>query len=370
MCRKLLFAIALVALVAGSAQATSWTGATDNNWPTNGNWDANAPTTGVIAILDGANDAGDDIANLTGAGACSTLTLTGMTLNVGGTLTGGGNVTLGLGATSTLNVTGSYAVGGHITGDNAVGSLIDINGGTVNMLKMRLSSDAGQVAPTVKVRNGGQLVLNHAFQLGGGDIDTTSYRAKLEVNGGTIINMDTRAFMIGMQGGARLDMIDGLIDTNAVVFIGKHDWDNPVTHAELTGGLIKAPNLYAGQGDYIQNPTSVGISAGASMNITGGTLILEGDKTAYINCYVTGNGYYSNLTGTVGTVKVDEFHSDWGRAWLTGYGVAAFSDGTSTGVLCTYDDEESITIVTAIPEPTTIALLGLGGLLLIRRKRS
>jgi hypothetical protein len=323
----------------------------------------------VAAVLDGANDAGDDIANLTGAGACSTVALTGMTLNVGSTLTGGGQLTMN--DSATLNVTGSYAVGSHLIGDNAVGAVIDIDGGSMTgVLKVRYSSDAGQVAPTLKVRNGGQLVMNHAFQLGGFDVDTTSYRAKLEVNGGTIINMDTRAFMIGMIGGARLDMIDGLIDTNACMFVGKHDWDNPKSHAELTGGVIKAPNLYAGQGDYINNPNSVGISDGTSMNITGGTLILEGDKTAYINCYVTGNGYYSNGTGMVGTVKVDEFQSDWGRAWLTGYSVAAFSDGTSAGILCTYDDDESITIVTAIPEPTTIALLGLGGLLLVRKKRS
>jgi hypothetical protein len=99
--------------------------------------------------------------------------------------------------------------------------------------------------------------------------------------------------------------------------------DGSTGHVELGEGTIDLGRIFW--------------NSNGSMNITEGTLLLDGNKVSDIDDYVT-------------------------DGWLTAYG------GSGT-VIRTYDSGTNHTIVTGIPEPITIALLGLGGLALVRRKR-
>ena len=94
---------------------------------------------------------------------------------------------------------------------------------------------------------------------------------------------------------------------------------------DLLGGTITAGELL------------IGTTPNNGMNIAGGTLVLNGDQTA-------------TLVG----------YADAGL--LTAFGGAS-------GAVLQYDLSAGKTTVTAIPEPATIALLGLGALVVSRRRR-
>ena len=169
--------------------------------------------------------------------------------------------------------------------------------------------------------DGGTLnVADHAFigQWGTDQIGT------IEINSGT---MNTTLLMCGgdtsgAQGDGTLLMNGGTVNISWLLAVagGYNGTDGAgIGHIQLDGGLIDV----TGGGGLI-------MSSSGSIDFTGGTLILNGEITD-----------------------------------MSGYGNVTAYAGAGSFV---YDYNGSRTTITAIPEPATLALIGLGAVL-FRRKR-
>ncbi len=196
---------------------------------------------------------------------------------------------------------------GGVTGD----SVFTMNGGTLGYDWFNLA-DSGGTTGTLNM-NSGTLSVEWDFGVG------ASGTGIINMAGGTINvgSMPLGGWDAGAEG--YLYMTDGNINTGDFVIGG---WEGGTGHVELLGGNIDAGWL--GMAD----------SGGSgTMNIEAGTMTLDGDNTWI-------QGFIDN-------------------GWITGYG------GVGTAMV-SYDGQT--TTLYAVPEPATMCLLGLGGLLLLIRR--
>ena len=170
---------------------------------------------------------------------------------------------------------------------------------------------------------GGSLTLSGHLILGQGNGSTADF----EMSGGVLTaNSIWSGSMTSWGMGARgtLTMTDGTVILNGEGLYVSRDGSAGALGVDLKGGLIDAASYFMG--------------AGGSMNIdTGGILRLPDTFEGRVNDYITAGTLTGD--GVVGNV-----------------GVVNNGDGTID--------------VMAIPEPATMLLLGLGGLLMSRRKRT
>lgn len=144
------------------------------------------------------------------------------------------------------------------------------------------------------------------------------------MSGGTLtITSSNNGFRIGQGVGAKgyMSMSGGLIDlasAGGTMVVGS----GGLGQVFVSGGVIEVANL---------NVAGTGLMA-----INGGKLKIAGDQVALIDSLIASN----DLVGYNGVGSIKRFYD--GSEW---------------------------TVVTAVPEPATMALLGLGGLLTIRRKK-
>jgi len=163
---------------------------------------------------------------------------------------------------------------------------------------------------------GGTLDVVNLLSVGTDDAGVTGY---LNISGGAITaggNFDIGGAFYSTGGNAIVNMSGGTVDVSADLRVGMNAGTGDLT---LTGGTISADNLL--------------MAANGSIAVSGtGMIILNGDETATINGTYIPSGWLSGIA---------EFH-----------------------IVGPYAGK---TVVT--PEPATLALLGIGGLVLLRRKR-
>ena len=124
----------------------------------------------------------------------------------------------------------------------------------------------------------------------------------------------------------------GIIDISGTVSVGQMlglGWNGGVGYVNvLDGGVL---DLFQLHGDGISS-----IKNGSILDISGtGQVLLPGDYTGVLNAYIANDTISGN--GVLGNV--------------------------------TWDVVDGTTIVTAVPEPATMSLLGLGALALLRKKK-
>jgi len=218
--------------------------------------------------------------------------------------------------------------------DETNGPLVDTTGATSSYV--RVGGPGGAFLTdwcTLSIVDGGVLDVNE-WIMAGTDSGTGGGRSGvLNMEGGILnlgVNNPTRGNLnIAHSYAARgfLYMTGGVINAPGAFFIAKNN--TTVGEVHLDGGVIYS-------GDFWMATGTVGCSA--SMDITAGTLILEGNDTPTISGYIA-NG------------------------WLTGY-------GNEDDIMYDYNvTNTGKTTVWAVPEPATICLFGLGALGLIRRRK-
>ena len=259
-----------------------------------------------------------------GSGTITTLNMTG------GTYSGGWSLSLGrqAGGTGILNMTsGSFQTAQEVVVGWAGEGTVTMDGGTIQTGgPIMVARDAGSK---------GTIHMNAGLWTGPWEIQVNN-DGTLNMAGGTIDAQHGMWSGKGASGSGLINMTGGSIDC---------EWVMAPQHSQAGTGLI---NLHGGviTGTHLEFGNDAD-SSGA-MDITEGVLIISANETATVESLAT-DGY---LTG----------HDGINRGWYhTGsYGLLRWDwDNVNSGKMTVW----------TIPEPTTIALLGLGGLVLLRKKR-
>jgi hypothetical protein len=316
-------------------------------------------------------DIGDD------AGGVGTFTMSGGTVSLGNSEVDWESLHIGRdSATGSATISGGALSTGTLQVGNGLGSVgsLALSGGTINMGElgntnaMNIANDGA--TGTATVSDG---VINISGHLNvGNDSDITDEletpsNGLLEMLGGTInigfadSGLDWRDLRIGYNDSVGvMNMSDGTINVNGGILIGStniqiieepyeeilHPGTGTLT---MTGGVIGAADANALEigtldstgwlellgGTIMAGDLVIGENGG--MNITKGTLILAGDKSEAVLAYINSGS------------------------------IAAYGGWAGAEVL--YDLSDGKTTVTAIPEPATLALLSLGTLVALRRRR-
>ena len=327
-------------------------GGTDDYWSTPENWVGDAVPTAPIsdARIENGNcviESGSDISMLyhvylggsDKASGNATLTVNDSTLysNAGYGIIGYNPSDTGAlyVNNSTVSFNGGLGMGVGWAGKG----IVEINGGMINADRLYTSFKATcPGGSSIMINSGGLLNISGWARLANFDAEPASgtLADSLTINGGSMTVAET--LDIGYFGEASLSMSGGgSLNVTGDLTLGEKS--TATGTIDMSGGTISCANLVLGvageasisliEGTIIAD--SLTMNAEGVLDIAGGTLILDGEITD-----------------------------------ITTYGnVLAYSE---TGLFnYNYDSIDNVTSITAVPEPITVMLLGLGGLLMRRR---
>jgi len=300
MCRALCFAASFVMVLglAGLASAADviWDGdGTDGLWSTPANWSTNALPT----------DADKAIINLEpGAVIDAAVTADALEVILGNADGETGRITM-TGGTLTAHKTGSGGPG-LLVGNRGVG-YFDMSGGAIVADNVYLPRNVpGQGYMTM---SDGSVTIGNTFTLGlhGGEY------GEFTMTGGTV--QVAKMFRCADIGRALMTVSGGAVTVDGTFYIGRR---NGSGHLQLDGGTITVD-------DFLMDPQ--GGSPGVSMDLTGGTLVIDGDETANINGYLA-KGWITAYSGS-GDVNVELVGSD--TVLTATMGSSAWAPGPTNG---------------------------------------
>lgn len=224
---------------------------------------------------------------------------------------------------------GLYTEGGAWESDPAKIGQFKMTGGT---LTSSWNLNWGGIGPTEVIIEGG--TISSPAECSVGYLST----GKLYMSGGllnpVLFHMAT-AWTASDHADSYVRMTGGTIDTSYVHITERGGTTNK-GRLDLLGGEIKTSNLTDG----LPNG-ALYVAGNGILNIAGGTVTMLGDhQTAVADMITAGNIIAFNGEGTVNVQYIPP-----------------------------YEEDPALTILTGVPEPATIALLGLGGLALLRKRR-
>ena len=312
---KLIVCVLVIGLTASFAQADlQWDGGgTDNLWTTTDNWefDVLPISTDMIAIDNPI--------------VPQPLFTDGMVVSVDRVMVGeySGPCTLDVTGGS-LTSSGKPLILGTQAGSEGT---LNISGGNV-LAAHGLLMTVYQSTATINM-SGGTLTVQPLMPVDWRDHLVVGHHgdATLNMSGGAITVADDIDMVIAKSndGSGTVNMTAGTINVARDIRMSTFEGaTGGISEFYLNGGEVTAANLL--------------MTANASLDLMEGVMILDGDDTVAVQGYID-----SGL--------------------ITGYG----GNGT---VVVSYDVGFDETTVTAIPEPATMVLLALGGLLSLRRRRT
>ncbi|GEM_PF-4225168 len=312
----MLAAIVLVCFAATTVQATNWTNeGEDNLWQNPANWDDGVPTgQNTWVDLDG-----DDYA-LIGSGVDASVN----NIRMGDGSGKSGHLVVDGGSIAGTGGDGTQARV-FILGRNGGAGRMDVTNGTIDQWHNIFIGHSGGGTGEINI-DGSDTDWEYQRLVIGDEAGTTGV---LNMSDGLFRSTGSAANVVGGGGNATLNMSGGTIDFNQILRIGIGGDDGNVN---LDGGLI------IGRGEE-GTEDAIDMGDNAIVNITDGELRLAGDWQDDVGDWVSAEK-------------------------MSGFGVFSMDN-----IIVDYDGD--FTSITAIPEPATIALLGLGSsLVMLKRRRA
>jgi hypothetical protein len=254
---------------------------------------------------------------------------------------------------------GVAAVGSEMWMYGPGASELKVTGGSLTLPSLRIAVDGGPKTVSVTA---GSINLSSDSTIG------QSAQGYLNINGGSFTNTGWTFF--GHAGGSG----NATLDSGSASFGALRMYNGEMT---VNGGTmaITAGDWTVGEGGKSFNMTINGgvvdQTAGWMYVAFGGAggVHLNGGMLSVNSLQLDGSaGEYFDIAG--GTLKIKDarpadiaYQINWyaGNGWITAYGQNA------VGKLNITSDQNGYTIVTAVPEPITMVLLGIGGLFLRRK---
>lgn len=321
--RYVTYGIAVGLLLAGSAQAvtTEWANNVPGDWETASNWNTgNLPTSADDTRIRPSGATAATQVALNSAGSAGRLLLdngTGLTVGAGGILTIGnvGRTQLGNAASS-------------------LGSTITINGGQMSIASELVLGATGSGMLTV---NSGLVDVNGAWLIPGYSAGGYGH---ITVNGGALNTVGH--VYTGLSGSGDLTVGGGNVFIGGQLIVANSAAS--VSTISINGGVTSAGAL------------NFGASGTQTLDLNGGQLLTRGGFAEGANStFYIGSG---ELIFGGGQALVDVQNLVSGANWI-------FDDTASVF------EREGTVVVTSIPEPATLGLLGIfgGALVACRRYR-